>query len=142
MLFVSPVKQPLGQKCSREISFVFMNINLLAKHISIGMALYKHLLLHRGKRQLGKGLLVCDYILQEIEKSTFHTLSEHRTWCPWVVDMRGSDGSSTPAGWRLLLGTLLPSLSPTATHLIHEVNTDFAISDECNVGFYISNEVL
>ncbi|KAL9960654.1 hypothetical protein ACROYT_G034140 [Oculina patagonica] len=58
--------------------------------------------------------------LQEIEKNTFHVLSEHRTWCPWIVNMLDSDGNTTPAGWKLLLGTLLPSLSPTATHLIHE----------------------
>ena len=70
---------------------------------------------------VGNGVLTCDDILQEIEKNTFHTLSEHRTWCPWIVNMRDSDGNTTPAGWRLLLGTLLPSLSSTATHLIHEV---------------------
>ncbi|XP_073229402.1 uncharacterized protein [Porites lutea] len=58
--------------------------------------------------------------LQEVEKSTFHVLSEHRTWCPWIVSMTSNDGTTSPAGWRLLLGTLLPSMSPTSTQLIHE----------------------
>lgn len=58
--------------------------------------------------------------LQEIERNIFNVLSEHRPWCPWIVSVCSNDGTTSPAGWRLLLGTLLPSMSPTSTHFIHE----------------------
>lgn len=51
----------------------------------------------------------------------FHVISEHRPWCPWVVSICSNDGTTSPAGWRLLLGTLLTSMSPTSSNLLHEV---------------------
>ncbi|XP_015771803.1 PREDICTED: nuclear-interacting partner of ALK-like [Acropora digitifera] len=59
--------------------------------------------------------------LQEIERNMFHVISEHRPWCPWVVSICSNDGTTSPAGWRLLLGTLLTSMSSTSSSLLHEV---------------------
>ena len=79
-----------------------------------------------------------------MDKKPLNTLSEHRGWCPWIsVSADDDEKKDDVPGWKLLLRTLLPSMSPDRSYSLLEVSAlhslvCFSFSFSFSFSFFVS----